>query len=55
MTEEMKQNRLRYIDGAIWYWEERLKGVVFWWNKKEYTKDFILDQITFFKEMKNAT
>lgn len=48
-----KQNRLHYINGAIWYWEEKLKGTVFWWDNKTYTNEFIKSQIVFFKEMKN--
>jgi len=47
-----KENRLRYIDNAIWYLEQKLKGTIFWWDKKEYSNEWILSQITFFKEMK---
>lgn len=48
MTEEMKQNRLRYIDGAIWYWEERLKGVVFLVEQKGVHEGFYFRSNNFF-------
>lgn len=47
-----KENRLRYLCNAIWYWEQKLKGTIFWWDKKKYSDEWILSQITFFKEMK---
>jgi hypothetical protein len=47
-----KENRLRYIDNAIWYWEQKLKGTIFWWDKNIYSNEWILSQIIFFKEMK---
>lgn len=52
MPNKDKDNRLRHIDSAIWYWGEKLKGTVFWWDKKEYSNDWILAQIKYFKEMK---
>ena len=54
MQIDIKENRLRYIDGAIYYWKEKLKGTIFWWDKNRYSNEFILSQINFFKSMKNG-
>jgi len=46
----MKNNKIRYINNAIWYWEEKLKGTIFWWEEKQYSEKFIKEQIIFFKQ-----
>lgn len=53
MQIDNKQNRLRYINTAIYYWESKQKGVLFWWDKNKYTNEFINSQIIFFNKMKH--
>ena len=37
------------INSAVWYWEEKQKGTIFWWEVKQYSQEFIKEQIIFFK------
>ena len=37
------------LNSAVWYWEEKLKGTMFWWEVKQYSQEFIKEQIIFFK------
>jgi hypothetical protein len=37
------------INNAVWYWQEKLKGTIFWWEVKQYSQEFIKEQIIFFK------
>ena len=37
------------INSAIWFWEEKLKGTYYWWETKQYSQEFIKEQIIFFK------
>jgi hypothetical protein len=48
----MKNNKFKinYINNAIWYWEEKLKGTIFWWEEKQYSQKFIEKQIIFFNK-----
>jgi hypothetical protein len=53
MTKATKEeNILRNVETAIWYWEEKLKGTKFWWDENDYSKEWIISQIKFFKEYK---
>jgi hypothetical protein len=38
MDNETKERKDIAIKGAISYWEDKYKGVIFWWDKKNYTK-----------------
>lgn len=55
MNPQQKTNKLLAINNAIWYWEMRLQGHEFWWDKKTYTEEWCREQIHYFKQMKEAT
>ncbi len=40
------------IDNAIINWEQRYNGVIFWFDKETYSKEWCLEQIIFFKNLK---
>jgi len=48
-------NKLIIIDNAINNWEQRYNGVVFWFDEISYSKEWCLEQIVFFKNLKNLT
>lgn len=52
MTEEMKINRLRYINNAIDGWKDKLDGIYGEWELKRYPPDFCKEQIEYFEKMK---
>jgi hypothetical protein len=52
MQPSKEENILRHIEIAIWYWEEKLKGTKFWWHENDYSKQWIISQIKYFKEYK---
>lgn len=43
------------IDNAINNWEQRYNGVVFWFDVKKYSKEWCLEQILYFKNLKKQT
>jgi hypothetical protein len=53
MDSEKEKNIVRHVDHAIWYWEEKLKGTKFWWDENEYSEEWIISQIKYFKEFKS--
>jgi hypothetical protein len=48
----MQNNKLIIINNAISSWEQRYNGVVYWWDVKTYSKEWCLEQILYFKDLK---
>jgi len=44
--------RVIIINNAINQWKQRYNGVVFWYDVKTYSKQWCLEQILFFKSLK---
>lgn len=55
MDPQQKENKLRAINNAIWFWQMLLQGHKFWYDKKTYTKEWCAEQIQYFEGMKEAT
>lgn len=48
----MKNRRKQYINNAITNWQNKLKGIYHWWETERYSDEYILEQITFFQNLK---
>ena len=47
-------HKLNIINNSIYFWEQRYNGVVFCWDVKTYSKEWCLEQILFFKNLKQT-
>ncbi len=45
-------HKLKIINNAIYSWEQRYNGIIFWFDVKIYSKEWCLEQILFFKKLK---
>ena len=48
-------HKLIIIDNAINNWKQRYNGVIFWFDVKTYSKEWCLEQIEFFENLKKIT
>jgi len=54
LSEFREKERLRNIKHAIWYWNKKLEGFQFWWDRSpDTTKEWCKEQIDFFTKMLN--